>query len=181
MPKSDHISPILHTSLASIWTKNWIQSASPCLQVCKQWRSVISVWPEVLLSFLTALLFLSLPSLSHFFIPSEILWTTQILVSGLGSIEFSFDLTLSFQFYICLHICSKDASFFSPSSLLFLTVVCVCVCVCLWVCVRERESVCVKGFIVVCPLPPPPVYLALRSNDQVRGFINIHMHYITQV
>ena len=50
---------------------------------------------------------------------------------------------------------------------------------------RERESVCVcvcvDGFIVECPRSPPPlsVYLALRANDQVRHFINIHLHYIT--
>ena len=48
---------------------------------------------------------------------------------------------------------------------------------------RERESVCVcvDGFIVECPLPPlpPSVHLALRANDQVRCFINIHLHYIT--
>ena len=30
-PKFDHISPVLHSSLASCWTKNWIQTASPCL------------------------------------------------------------------------------------------------------------------------------------------------------
>ena len=31
-------------------------------------------------------------------------------------------------------------------------------------------------------MPPPfpfSVYLALRANDQVRRFINIHLHYIT--
>ena len=41
---------------------------------------------------------------------------------------------------------------------------------------------CVDGFIFECPLPPPPppsVYLALRAYDQVRRFINIHLHYIT--
>ena len=45
----------------------------------------------------------------------------------------------------------------------------VCVCMC----------VCVDGFIVECPPPPPSVYLALWANDQVRRFINIHLHYIT--
>ena len=27
-------------------------------------------------------------------------------------------------------------------------------------------------------IPPPSVYLALRANDLVRRFINIHLHYI---
>ena len=39
--------------------------------------------------------------------------------------------------------------------------------------------VCVDGFIVEFPSPPPSVYLVLRANDQVRCFINIHLHYIT--
>ena len=53
--------------------------------------------------------------------PSEILWTTQIIVSGLCSLDLSPDLTPSFQLYICLQICSKGASFSRPNSLLFLT------------------------------------------------------------
>ena len=47
---------------------------------------------------------------------------------------------------------------------------------------EERESVCVCRWIhrSVPPLPPPPsVYLALRANDEVRRFLNIHLHYIT--
>ena len=50
---------------------------------------------------------------------------------------------------------------------------------------RERVCVCVcvDGFIVECPHSPHPssVYLALRANDEVRCFINIHLrlHYIT--
>ena len=61
--------------------------------------------------------------------------------------------------------------------------ICVCVCVCVrvcvyvFVCVRERVCVCVNGFIVDWH-PPLSVYLALRANDQVRHFINIHLHYI---
>ena len=40
---------------------------------------------------------------------------------------------------------------------------------------------CVDGFIAECPRSRPlPVYLALRANDQVRRFINIHLHYITR-
>ena len=39
---------------------------------------------------------------SHSFIPSEILWTTQILVSGLCSMELSTGLTPSIQLYISL-------------------------------------------------------------------------------
>ena len=100
-----YISRPLHSSLASCWTKNWIQTASPCLQICKQQWSVISVWPlEVLHSFSTASVFLRHPSPSHFFIPSEILWTTQIFVLGLCSMELSTDLTPSFQLCLCLQI-----------------------------------------------------------------------------
>ena len=65
---------------------------------------------------------------SHSFIPSEILWTTQILVSGLCSMELSPDLTRSFQLYISLQISSKDASFPIPvafSSLHFDRCMCV--------------------------------------------------------
>ena len=37
-----------------------------------------------------------------------------------------------------------------------------------------------NGFIVDCtPSPSPSAYLALRADDQVRRFINIHLHYIT--
>ena len=43
---------------------------------------------------------------------------------------------------------------------------------------RERDRVCVKGFIVDSPLPPP--HLVLRANGQVRCFTNIHLHYIIQ-
>ena len=39
------------------------------------------------------------------------LWTKQIFVSGLCSMELSPDLTPSFQLYISLQIGSKDASF----------------------------------------------------------------------
>ena len=47
---------------------------------------------------------------------------------------------------------------------------------------RERLYVCVDGFIVECPSTlPPSVCLALRANDQVRRFINIHLHYITLI
>ena len=52
-------------------------------------------------------------------------WTTQILVSGLCSMELSPDLTPSFQLYISLQICSKDASF--PILSLPDTVIDVCV------------------------------------------------------
>ena len=110
--------------------------------------------------------------------------------------ELSPDLTPSFQLYISLQIGSKDASF--PVPVAFSSLHCDR-CMCVWRGEggrgrererggreeRERECVCVcvcvDGFIVECPcsLPPPPsVYLALRANDQVRRFINNHLHYI---
>ena len=58
----------------------------------------------------------------------------------------------------------------------------MCVCVC--VCVRERERgvymcvVCVQMDSSLNPPSPTSVYLALRANDQLRRFINIHLHYI---
>ena len=37
-----------------------------------------------------------------------------------------------------------------------------------------------NGFLVdPHPHPHPPLYLALKADDQVRRFINIHLHYIT--
>ena len=169
-PMSDHISPVLHTLH---WLPVEQRIESPCLQICKQQWSVISVWPEVLHSCLTAPLTPSLDvilwgwlgskyqltnlwllSPSHFFIPSEILWTTQTLVSGLCSMELYPDLTPSFLLYICLQICSKDTSFPIPVAFSSLhcdrcvwggMCVCVCVCVCVWERERERERerVCV--------------------------------------
>ena len=151
-----YISRPSHSSLASCWVKNWIQTASLCLQICKQRWSIISVWPpEVLYSFSTASLFLWLPSPSHSsFIPSEILCTTQILVSGLCSMKLSPDLTPSFQLYISLQIGSKDTSF--PVPVAFSSLHCDR-CMCVWGGgeregeggerggreERERESVCV--------------------------------------
>ena len=45
---------------------------------------------------------------------------------------------------------------------------------------RECVCVCVDRFIVECPSPPPlSVYLALRANDKVSHFTNVHLHYIT--
>ena len=120
------------------------------------------------------------PSPSHSFIPSEILWTTQILVSGLCSMELSPDLTPSFQLYISLQIGSKDASF--PVPVAFSSLHCDR-CMCVWGRVRgrergeggERESVCVC--MCVCRwihrwVPPPPffppsVYLALRARQGI--------------
>ena len=62
---------------------------------------------------------------------------------------------------------------------------CVYVCACMRVCVRA----CVCVFVCVCelfhrklipsPLPIFSVHLALRANDQVRRFTNIHVYYIT--
>ena len=112
---------------------------------------------------------------------------TQILVSGLCSMELSPDLTPSFQLYSSLQICSKDASF--PVPVAFSSLHCDR-CMCVWGGGRERGRervcvcvcVCVDWFIVECPRSPPPptsVYLALRTNDQVRRFINIHLNYIT--
>ena len=45
---------------------------------------------------------------------------------------------------------------------------------------RERERENVNVFIVDCtPFPSPiSLYLALRANDQVTRFINIHLHYV---
>ena len=117
------------------------------------------------------------PSPSHSFIPSEILWTTQILVSGLCSMELSPDLTPSFQLYISLQIGSKDASF--PVPVAFSSLHCDrCMCVgggggrergree------RERESVCVcvceEGFIIECPRSPPPLLYTLRLGLMIR-------------
>ena len=135
-----HISCPSHSSLASCWTKNWIQIASSCLQICKRRWSIMSVWPpEVLHSFLIASLFLWHRSPSHSFIPSEILWTIQILVSGLWSIEISPNLTPSFQLYISLQICSKDASF--PIPVAFSSWHCDR-CMCVGWGERERERVC---------------------------------------
>ena len=120
------------------------------------------------------------------------LWTTQILVSGLCSMELSPDLTPSLQLYISLQIFSKDAAF--PVPVAFSSSHCDrCMCV---GGERgrergregERESVCVCVCVFrwihrwVSPTPtthPPSVYLALRANDHVRRFINIHLHYIT--
>ena len=135
--------------------------------------------PEVLHSFSTASLFLWHPSPSHSFISSEILWTTQTLVSGLCSMELSPDLTPSFELYISLQIRSKDASF--PVPVAFSSWHCER---CMDGCVgggreRERVYVCVCRLIHRWVPPNPFVYLALRANDQVRRFINIHLHYIT--
>ena len=93
--------------------------------------------------------------------PSEILWTTQILVSGLCSMELSPNLTPSFQLYISLQIGSKDASFRVPIA--FSSLHCVDVCVCVWWGGggrggrKERERVCMCRWIHhwVPPLPPP--------------------------
>ena len=162
-------------------------------------KSVISVWfPEVLHSFSTASLFLWFASPSHSFIPSEILWTTYIFVSGLCSMELSPDLTPSFQLYICFQICSKDTSFSRPSNLLILTLgqvcvracvcvnVCLCVCLCVWV--REREIVRARACVCVCKcihrwLLPSPNRYAMRLGLMIRlgalkVFINITLHYI---
>ena len=72
------------------------------------------------------------------YLPSFVadLWTTQILVSGLCSMELSPDLTPSFQLYISLQICSKDAFFPVPAA--FSSLHCdSCVCRGGWE--REKE------------------------------------------
>ena len=50
-------------------------------------------------------------------------------------------------------------------------------CVCVYVCVY------VNGLIVDCRSPPhtPSVYLAIRVDDHVLCFKNIHLHYITPI
>ena len=77
--------------------------------------------------------------------------------------ELSPDLTPSFQLYISLQIGSKDESF--PLPVAFSSLHCKR-CMCEWGGGerergredRERESVCVDGFIVECPRSPPPLY-----------------------
>ena len=82
--------------------------------------------------------------------------------------ELSPDLTPSFQLYISLQICSKDACF--PVPVAFSSLHCDR-CMCVWgrgvgggegerEGERERECVCVcvDGFIVECPRPPPLLY-----------------------
>ena len=44
---------------------------------------------------------------------------------------------------------------------------------------KERVCVCVNGFIVDSHTHAPLLYLALRPDDQVRHFINIHVGYMT--
>ena len=50
--------------------------------------------------------------------------------------------------------------------------VCVCVCVCKCVCV----CVCVCDSLITESHPPASIYLALRANNEVRGFINVNLH-----
>ena len=110
---------------------------------------------------------------SHSLIPSEILSTTQFLLSGVCLRKLSPELTLSFNLYICLHICSKDASipFFFPWCL------CVCVCACVRACVRVCVRPCVYMCLCVCfDLLRPP-----RVNNQVRRFVNTHLNYFTSL
>ena len=80
------------------------------------------------------------------------------------------DLTPSFLLYISLQIGSKDASF--PVPVAFSSLHCDR-CMCVWGGGREeRESVCmcvcVDGFIVECPRPPPPLLYTLRLGLMIR-------------
>ena len=136
----------------------------------------LSLIPVISLRFSS--LFLSLWSTNFYFLSLALFFFfLNPLWTFFCSMEFSPDLTPSFQLYICLQIGSKDASL--PVPVAFSSLHCDR-CMCVGGVERERggreerESVCVyvcvcvDGFIVECPqppTPPPSVYLVLRAND----------------
>ena len=116
-PKSDHISPVFHT-LHWLPVEQRIEYKLLLLafkSVNNDGRSYLLYIPSRQLRSSSDTRLLRIPS---FHLKS--FWTTQILVSGLCSMELSNDLTPSFQLFISLQICSKDASFPVPVGLLTL-------------------------------------------------------------
>ena len=133
---------LIISSLASCWTKNWWQTASPCHQICKQWRSVISVltsWSSVLLdSFAFPLTTISFAFLHSIWNPLDNS-NSRIRPLFYGILSWS-------RSIIWRRIFSR------PSNLLFLTLwlLFVWVWMCMWGGGEKRKCVCLPHS------PPPP-------------------------